>query len=357
MSEVVELEHAHRTIPQNRLRLEDDFLPIFQRLRTGIHTFPTVGNVENIDHLLGRLIRKFATCHRLHRQTQVHTLFLGSRHHAESLFHQVVFVKRKTDFSALRLDEREAHSTADNQVIDLVEQVLDDSQFRTHFRATDDGREGMLGIFQHVVDGNHLFLHQQTEHFRVFVEIIGDDSRRSVLAMRRSECVVHIDVGIRSECLGELFLRCFHRVLGLVILRRTFFHTHGLALFFGVETKVFKQQNLTRFQRSSLFSGLRTVGCKAHGNAQSLLHILANLSEREFRVHLSFRFAHMAHQNERTAVAEDFLQRRQGTTNTGVVGDYTIFVEWHVEINAHDCLFTSKIKFVNCHHLFTFLFL
>ena len=352
MGKVLELKHTHGAVPQNRFRLQNDFLPVFERLRTGIHAFPTVGNVENIHYLTFGIVREIVGSHRLHRQTQVHTLLLRSSHHAQRLGHQLVFVERQADVSALRLDEREAHAAADNQVIDLVEQVFDDGEFRAHLRAADDGRERMLCVFEHVVNGLNFLLHEQAEHFLVGIEIVGDDSRGSVFAMSRSEGVVHIDVGIRGQRFRELFLRGFHGFLGFIVFGSTFLHAHGLSLFLGIEAQVFEQQHLAHFQGCGLLLSLGAVGCEGHGHAKRLLHIFANLSEREFRVYFSFRLSHVAHQNECAAVAEDFLQRGQGTADAGVVGDFTIFVEWHVEIYAHDCLFSGKIKVVDCHHFF-----
>ncbi|CUQ59417.1 Uncharacterised protein [Segatella copri] len=57
----------------------------------------------------------------------------------------------------------------------------------------------------------------------------------------------------------------------------------------------------------------------------------------------------MAHHDERTAVCKYLLQCRKGTADTSVVCYITIFIQWHVEVNAHDCLVTGKVKIFNFH--------
>ena len=82
-------------------------------------------------------------------------------------------MERLSDLSALRLDECVAHTAADDEVVHLVEKVLYDTELGTYLRATDDGCERMLCVFQHVVDGCHFLLHQITQHLGVCVEVVG----------------------------------------------------------------------------------------------------------------------------------------------------------------------------------------
>ena len=45
-----------------------------------------------------------------------------------------------------------------------------------------------------------------------------------------------------------------------------------------------------------------------------------------------------AHHDERTAVCKYLLQCRKGTADTSVVCYITIFIQWHIEINADNSL-------------------
>ena len=79
--------------------------------------------------------------------------------------------------SALCFNKGVTHATADNKIVYLVEQVFDNTQFRAYFRTTDDGRERMLRVFEHVIDSGNFFFHEETQHLRVGIEVIGDNSR------------------------------------------------------------------------------------------------------------------------------------------------------------------------------------
>ena len=61
-----------------------------------------------------------------------------------------------------------------------------------------------------------------------------------------------------------------------------------------------------------------------------------------------------AHDNEAATIVEDFFESGEGTTDTGIVSDVTVFVQRHVEVNANDCLFTGKLVVVNIHYFFKF---
>ncbi len=57
----------------------------------------------------------------------------------------------------------------------------------------------------------------------------------------------------------------------------------------------------------------------------------------------------MAHDDSGTAVGEDFLECGEGTTDTGVVGDVSVFVQRYVEVNAYQCFVTVEIEIVDSH--------
>ena len=93
----------------------------------------------------------------------------------------------------------------------------------------------MLGILQHVVDGSYLFFHEVTQHLRVGIEVIGDDSCRGMTAVSRTESIVNIYIGIRGQLLGKVFLLSLHLFLCLIVSGVGLINAHGFALFFGVE--------------------------------------------------------------------------------------------------------------------------
>ena len=57
----------------------------------------------------------------------------------------------------------------------------------------------------------------------------------------------------------------------------------------------------------------------------------------------------MAHHNNATTVCKNFLQCRHGTTDTCVVCNVTIFIQWHIEVNTDNSLLTGKIELIDFH--------
>ena len=63
----------------------------------------------------------------------------------------------------------------------------------------------------------------------------------------------------------------------------------------------------------------------------------------------AFGLTHVAHDDGSTTVSQNLLQSGQSTADTGVVSNLSVLVQGHVEVNAHDCLLTGKVEFVDCH--------
>ncbi len=116
-----------------------------------------------------------------------------------------------------------------------------------------------------------------------------------------------------------------------------FIDAYGLAFFFGIEAEVFEQEHLAGLEGGSQ----RRRRQRSRGaNCTSVPRALATASliwpSRHFGVHFAFGLAHVAHDNERTAVFEDFLKGGESAADTGVVGDVSVLVQGHIEVNAYD---------------------
>ena len=188
-------------------------------------------------------------------------------------------MERLADVATLCLDEGITHTTTDDEVVYLVEQVLDDTELRAYLRTTDDGGEGVLGVLEHVVDGCYLFLHEVAQHLAVGVEVVSDNGGRSMLAVSCTKGVVNIYISVRSELLGELLLANLHFLLGLVKLRCTLLYAYRLAFLLGIETEVLEQQCLAGLEGSSSLAGVTAVGSKLNLNTESGAYVLYNLTQ------------------------------------------------------------------------------
>ena len=254
MSEVVELEYARRTVPKDSLGVLDNFGKNLFCLRTYIQTFPTVRYFVYFAELSVGVVRERVGNLGIYSQYEVYAFFFCFFQQFESQIQLVVFADGKTDFTALSFGESVSHTAGDNQIIYLVQQVFDDFNLGRYFGTAHDSSERTWDVIQHLVYSFHFFLHQVAEHLVVFVEVFGDQCRRSVCTVSGTECVVYVAVSVRSKFLGKLFLAFLNGSFGsfLFFVCRIFGQTARFAFFFSIETKVFEQQHFTRLQSGSL---------------------------------------------------------------------------------------------------------
>ncbi len=170
-----------------------------------------------------------------------------------------------------------------------------------------------------------------------------------MFAVRGTEGIHHVAVGVRSQHLGKLFLTSFHLLLSGLVSRIFFVDTYRLAFLFRIETQVLQEQHLARFQGSRLVLCLCAVVSKLNRTAESSSHSVYNLAQAELSLHFAFRLTHVAHDDERTTLIQDVLQRRQRTTDTGVVSNLTILVQWHIEVHTYNRLLTGEFVIFDSH--------
>ena len=172
-----------------------------------------------------------------------------------------------------------------------------------------------------------------------------------MLAVSSTKGIHYVAVCITGQCLGKLFLAGFHGLLGIVVGWVVFLNTHGFAFLLRIETEVLKQQHLTGLQGIGSLLGFGAVGGKLHFCAQGSGHGVDNLTERELGIHFSLGFSHMRHDDKGTTVSKNLLQGRESTADAGVVSDFAILIQWHIEIHTYNCLFAGKVELVNFHNL------
>ena len=117
---------------------------------------------------------------------------------------------------------------------------------------------------------------------------------------------------------------------------------HGervIALFLGVmETQILQHQHLARLHfRLHVVDGF-TYTVERHENhvaVQQLLQAIGDRLQAEPRISPALRPAEMRRQNHCRAFVQQMLDRGQSRLDAGVVGDLLIFIQRHVEIDAH----------------------
>ena len=318
--------------------------------RTCIHSFPSSrDSVRRID-LLICIVAEAVAAYCIRSENKFHTVLLCQLLYTECYIEFVELNDRAADLAAVCFSEGIGHTAAEDEFVHLTEQVLDDTDLRTYFRASHDGYERTFDVFEDRVHSSYLFLHEETEHLVVCIEIVRDDSRRSMFAVSGTEGIHNIAVSVRSKGLSELFLTTLHLFFGFLVSRIFFLDTYRFTFLFRIETEVLEQQYLTRLERSSLSLCFGAVLSELNGTTQRSSYSVFDLTETELSLYFTFRFTHVAHDDERTALIQDVLQGRQRTADTGVVCDLTILIQRYIEVNTYDRLLAGEIEIFDSHN-------
>ena len=104
------------------------------------------------------------------------------------------------DGLALGEQERVRHPAADDHHVDLVEQVLEHLDLVADLGAADDRRERVLRVLEQLAEVGELLLHEQAG---VGGAELRDPDGAGVRPVGGAEGVVHVDVAVRREGLGE----------------------------------------------------------------------------------------------------------------------------------------------------------
>ena len=171
-----------------------------------------------------------------------------------------------------------------------------------------------------------------------------------MFAVSGTKSIVHIAVSIRSEGLGELFLACLHCLFSLFVSGILFLNTNGFAFLFAIEAEVLKHQHFAGLEGISLCFCFSTVRSELHLHAECSAYGFYNLAQAELSVHFAFRFAHVAHDDQRTTLVEDVLESRQRTTDTGVVCNLSILVQWHIKVHTYNRFLACEFVIFDCHN-------
>ena len=233
----------------------------------------------------------------------------------ESDLDLVVLDEGLADAEALGLQEGVSHGAADQDVIGLAEQALDDLDLVRDLGPAEDGHVGLHrrvdGPFQ-VVD---LLLHEVAGGLDG--NEIGDADDRGVGPVARAEGVVDEDVDVLGQLAGEP---------GVVLL---------LLL---VEPDVLEQEHFAVAQEPLEPPDLVADDIGSHDDLvrNELGQPLRGRLEAHRRVDLALGPSEVGGDDEPGAVFEEPGDGRQGRPDAGVVADLALVVEGDVEVDAEE---------------------
>ena len=224
-------------------------------------------------------------------------------------FGEIVLAQRLADRHALGGEERVGHAAADDQHIDLGDQIAEQIELGRHLGAADDGGHRALRRLQRLGERVELGLHGAA---RIGGQLMAEAFGRGMGAVRDRKGVVDPDVAERGKRGDEA---------GIVLL---------LAV---VEAGVFETEDVAVLHRGD--GGLGRRADAVVGKADARRRLASEHSgdglERILRV-APLGAAEMREQDHLAALVGDFRDGRRHALDAGRVADLAV-VHRHVEVD------------------------
>ena len=124
-----------------------------------------------------------------------------------------------------------------------------------------------------------------------------------------------------------------------------FSETGFVLLFLGEEAHVLQQHHIAVGHGAHLGFGIRADAAVGLGHrlTQQFAQASGHGGEAHAVVHLALGAAEVSGQDHLGALADQVVDRGQGSADAGVVGDDTRIVQGHVEINPHENAFAAQV--------------
>src|SRR5919112_3623526 len=191
--EVVDLEDAHGAVPEDGARARDVPFEECHCSRADIQTHLARRDTVDRHRLgLGAFLHSIGYDD-IDRQDQP---VAGLFHEAFRLLQVVGLDERVAGLVAEGLEERESHSSTDEQRVRGFQQALYDAQLIRDLRLPENGDEGALGMFEDLIQVCDLLFHQES---CCRGQPLGYPDGRGVRPMGRAECIVYVEIGEGGE--------------------------------------------------------------------------------------------------------------------------------------------------------------
>ena len=251
----------------------------------------------------------------VNRQVDVHAAevcffdnILGHGYH-------ILFQQGISYFHAHRMEERVAHSTRNNQVVNLFQQMCNNIQFGGNLATANDCRKRASSIVEHQIQIGSLFI-KQVAGIALAREETGNGGGGSMFTVRCAESVIHIQISQTGNLSGEILIT---------------------GLLFIMETEILQQSHTSGLQRGNPLFRLRIQHNtqEMHFRAQHFTGFRHNVTEGELVAGYPFRASQVRHQDGHTTGCGDLFHRIHRAYNTGCICHLQIFVQRHIVINSH----------------------
>ncbi len=312
--ERLELEGAHRAVPEHGAGGGDLRGVGRSGARTDVEAHPAVGHVDAVElAALGAGVEGLAE-DEVDGQAQ---LVAAAREQLARRIEVLVGAQRSTDRVALHRQEREGHGAADEDRVGALQERLEHPDLVGHLGPPDDRHQRPRGVLEDAGERLDLALHEQAGRAG---QQVGDALGRRVRAVRGAEGVVDVGVGQVGQAPRQLGV-----VLGLARLVADVLEHDDLAVGDVVE-----------------------VRCKGHVGAQQLAQPLGHGRQRELGLAV-LRAPEMRGQQQPRAALAQALDRRQRGADACVVGD-ALAVQRNVEVHPDEDALAVDVEVVEAPH-------
>jgi hypothetical protein len=197
LRERLQLEHAHRPVPEDRLGGGQARRVQLGRGRADVEPHPAVGDLADRHHprlgVGGESIRH----HHVAGQQQPAAALTGVAHRRpRDRLAVLVLVPRRAHREAVRDQEGEGHGASDQDRIGQLGEAVDDPDLVGHLDTADHHHERPRRAVQQAREGVQLGLQQQPRRRR---QLLRDSHRGGVRAVHRPEGVLHEQVGVGGQ--------------------------------------------------------------------------------------------------------------------------------------------------------------
>ena len=300
------LKHAHRAVP-------DDGASRFElgrQPRGGLRT--NVKNQVVVRHRIGRLDGGRGVCreafgsHHIAGDRDRGAACAHGGHDRACLGQQVGLGQTLANLQASSQHEGVGNAATDDQLVHLVGQALEDSEFGRHLGAGHDRHQRAAGVGQRQGDGIHFGRQQRAGagHGSKLGNAIGGGFG----AVRRAKGVVHKNIAQAGH------LACQRLAVFLLA---------------DIDAAVFQQHQLTRLDG---YAG-GPVGQQRDRAAQELGQALSHRGQRVGRrEHALGRTAQVGGDHHGGAGIKRHADARQGGANTGIFGNGAMLVLRHIQV-------------------------
>ena len=120
--ERLDLEGAHRPVPEDAAGGRDQLAVGGRTLRPDVEPHPTLGHVDPVELADLGLGAELFSDHQVGRQQQLRAALCGFRQHAAGWLDVVIGAERVTDLVALRGEEGKTHRAADQNCVGALEE-------------------------------------------------------------------------------------------------------------------------------------------------------------------------------------------------------------------------------------------